>query len=758
MRFKISTKLITVSMLTVILMVSMAAFLIYESQKSLKESVGENYVSLAEEMLKRMNEGICLKVGELQTHSRHSVLRKSLSESNRKFQKLADIEAYIKQKDREWVSAPKDEITPFMQGLISGDLSDHFREDFIEFYQEKYGYKIILEMFVTNKYGANVAQSGKTSDYRQDDEKWWQIAREKGYHVGAVEFDESTGENIISIGVRIDDKRGDFIGVMKAEVALKSIVRSAEIAVKKYETTRIKLITKDGRLIYSTRAFKFLEDISDKNFFKQIKGQKGFFIGKYGGRERLYSYARSKGYRDFEGLGWILVVGHDVQEILKPAFQLRNRMMAVSLLLISLVVIVAFLISRSITSPIKKLIIGTQKLGQGDLEHRVTIKAKDETGELAAAFNEMAENRLKVETALQKSDERYRTVADFTYDWEYWIDTDGHFRYISPSCERITGYAVEEFLNNPDLMVKVIHPKDIDLVSKHYQDELTDSEPHSIEFRIVTKNGEGRWMSHVCQQVYGKNGIKLGRRASNRDITDQKQADEELKAYMFKLEAANKELEAFSYSVSHDLRVPLRIADGFSQILLEEYSDILDEKAKHYIERVRVSSQNMAELIDDILNLSRIGRQSMEKKETNVETIAGKAYESLEPEWKNRKVNFAVHQCPPAFSDPNLTQIVFKNLLSNALKFTKNRKEAEIEVGCETRDKQTAFFVKDNGAGFDMKYADKLFAPFQRLHPAAEYEGTGIGLSIVQRIIRRHDGHIWAESSVGKGTTFFFTL
>jgi len=224
------------------------------------------------------------------------------------------------------------------------------------------------------------------------------------------------------------------------------------------------------------------------------------------------------------------------------------------------------------------------------------------------------------------------------------------------------------------------------------------------------------------------------------------------------LQAANKELEAFAYSVSHDLRAPLRNIDGFSQILLEDYSNILDKQGQHYLQRVRAGTQNMGQLIDDILSLSRSGRHHMDKKTINMEPIVREVCKSLENELKDRKVVFTVHECPPALADSHLVKIVFTNLLSNALKFTRIRENAKIETGSMTEDGHTVFFIKDNGTGFDMKYADKLFIPFQRFHRAEEYEGSGIGLAIVQRIIHRHGGRIWAESEIDVGTTFFFTL
>ena len=225
------------------------------------------------------------------------------------------------------------------------------------------------------------------------------------------------------------------------------------------------------------------------------------------------------------------------------------------------------------------------------------------------------------------------------------------------------------------------------------------------------------------------------------------------------LEASMYELKAFSYSVSHDLQAPLRAISGFSEILLRDYLDTLDDQGQHYLKRVRAGTVNMSQMIEDLLTLSRIARRPINKKRVDLEKLVRETYELLsEAERKDRKIDFTVKSCLPVSSDPQLLKIVLTNLLSNALKFTGKCKKAEIEFGYKTEDEKTIFYLKDNGIGFDMKYADKLFAPFQRLHREEEYQGSGIGLTTVQRIIHRHGGEIRVESIPGLGTTFYFTL
>lgn len=231
-----------------------------------------------------------------------------------------------------------------------------------------------------------------------------------------------------------------------------------------------------------------------------------------------------------------------------------------------------------------------------------------------------------------------------------------------------------------------------------------------------------------------------------------------LKVQTEKLEDANQELEAFAYSVSHDLRVPLRAIDGFSRILVEDYEDKLDDEGIRLLNIVRDNTAKMGHLIDDILLLSRASRQEMKFNELDMGALAKSIYAEFHADTEGRNIKFTVLDMPNAYGDRAMLGQVFQNLIGNALKFTRNKDPAIIEVGGKIEGKEIQYYVRDNGAGFDMKYINKLFGLFQRLHSPEEFEGTGVGLSIVQRVIRRHGGRVWGEGAVDEGATIYFTL
>jgi light-regulated signal transduction histidine kinase (bacteriophytochrome) len=232
----------------------------------------------------------------------------------------------------------------------------------------------------------------------------------------------------------------------------------------------------------------------------------------------------------------------------------------------------------------------------------------------------------------------------------------------------------------------------------------------------------------------------------------------QLKVQTEKLEDANQELEAFAYSVSHDLRVPLRAIDGFSRILVEDYEDKLDDEGIRLLNIVRENTAKMGHLIDDILLLSRASRQEMKLNEIDMAALAKSVYGEFHIDSEDRNLEFSVGNLPNAYGDRAMLGQVFQNLIGNAIKFTRKKDPGTIEVGGKTEGKENVYYVKDNGAGFDMKYINKLFGLFQRLHSPEEFEGTGVGLSIVQRVIRRHGGRVWGEGAVDSGATIYFTL
>ncbi len=283
------------------------------------------------------------------------------------------------------------------------------------------------------------------------------------------------------------------------------------------------------------------------------------------------------------------------------------------------------------------------------------------------------------------------------------------------------------------------------------------------------KTADGRYWKITGSPVCDNRGVVMGAVETALEITDRKQAEEELQKLntelerrvrerTAELEMLNKELDAFSYSVSHDLRAPLYSIDGFSQALLEDYSESLDLQGRDYLDRVCLASQRMSELIDDLLKLSRITRQEMHREKIDLSALSTSFLAMMQEKEPDRQVRCIIAPGMVVKGDASLLRIALENLLGNAWKFTNKLEQGQIEFGVTKQDGNPVYYISDNGAGFDMTYADKLFKPFQRLHEQDEFAGTGIGLSIVARILKRHGGTIWANGVIGQGAIFYFTM
>jgi PAS domain S-box-containing protein len=389
----------------------------------------------------------------------------------------------------------------------------------------------------------------------------------------------------------------------------------------------------------------------------------------------------------------------------------------------------------------------------------------DEGVLVISAIRDITE-RKRTEEALRQSDEKLRLLVQGVKDYAIlMLDPEGRVTTWSEGAERIKGYRAEEIIG--EHFSKFYLPE---AVAQNRPSEglkiAVDQGRFEEEGWRVRKDGSLFWASVVITRLLDKTGQLRGFGKITRDITERRQAEKEVERQGNELArsnagltAANKELESFSYSVSHDLRAPLRTIDGFSHVLLEDYAEKLDDEAKAHLNRIRAATQKMGLLIDDLLNLSRLSRSEMHKEKVDISALARSVASDLEKAHPERQVELVIEEGHKTTADPGLLRVVLENLLSNAWKFTSKRKSARIEFGIMARGNGSpAYFVRDDGVGFDPTYADRLFGAFQRLHVATEFPGTGIGLATVERIIHRHGGRIWAESGVGQGATFYFTM
>ena len=336
---------------------------------------------------------------------------------------------------------------------------------------------------------------------------------------------------------------------------------------------------------------------------------------------------------------------------------------------------------------------------------------------------------------------------------------DGYFKQLNPSWSKTLGWSNEELMSKPYL--EFVHPDDRRPTVEAATDLAEGQIIITFDNRYLCKDGSYKWISWNSIPIIEEKLIY----AVARDVTEQTRAQEEIEKLnkelehrTIELEAINKELEAFSYSVSHDLRAPLRSIDGFSKILLDDYEDTLDDEGKDCLQRVRAASQRMACFIDDMLKLSHITRFEMRRQPVDLSKLAREIISDLKTAHPDRNVDFKIRSGVTANVDPHLFRIVLENLIGNAMKFSSKRPYGKIEFGFFKQETgPPVYFVRDNGAGFDMNFAYKLFGVFQRLHSSSEFPGTGVGLATVQRVINRHRGRVWAEGAEDKGATFFFT-
>jgi PAS domain S-box-containing protein len=410
-----------------------------------------------------------------------------------------------------------------------------------------------------------------------------------------------------------------------------------------------------------------------------------------------------------------------------------------------------------------------------ELTEHLETRVEQRTLELAAANRQLQQEiveRKRTEEKLREQEMVLSDILEVTLSGYWDLNVPANTEYLSPAFKKMFGYEDHELPNSPETWQKLIFPEDLPVALSSLDRHIKShgQTPFCNELRYRHKNGSTVWVICAGRVIeWAEDGSPIRVVGCHVDITERMQVEEELRKYQERLEdlvsertvalsVTNRELEAFSYSVSHDLRTPLRSMDGYSQMLLEDYGDRLDEEGKNYLRQIRGASQRMGELINDLMQLSRINQAEIHRELVDLSELVRSVAATLQQNQPERKVEFSIQSSVTGWGDKHLLVIVLENLLSNALKFTTHQSLGRIEFGTTRQGKKNIYFVRDNGVGFDMKSAEKLFSPFQRLHSDKDFPGTGVGLSTVRRIIQRHGGQIWAEAEVEKGATFYFTL
>jgi PAS domain S-box-containing protein len=400
---------------------------------------------------------------------------------------------------------------------------------------------------------------------------------------------------------------------------------------------------------------------------------------------------------------------------------------------------------------------------------RAEVALADQAEELSRQSAEL----MRSQEALQTQTLLLQSVLDSLTEGLVAADAQGKFLLWNPAAERIVGRGAANVpptqwskhygVFMPDTVTPF--PDGQNPLARAIQGEAGSA----VMFLRNPELPEGVWVEVSATPLRNKDGVACGGVAAFRDITQRRRDEQKIRSLneeleekvvqrTAQLEVANRELEAFTYSVSHDLRAPLRHIGGFSRILMEDFGPALDPDARHHIQRIEDGVRRMGLLVDELLNLARVGRHDIKRQLVRLNSIIEDVVSMLQPETAGRVVTWKIAEIPPAEGDPILLKQVFQNLIANALKFTRPRECAVIEIGHRAEDGKLVLFIRDNGVGFNQKYGDKLFGVFQRLHRPEEFEGTGIGLATVKRIVQKHGGQVWAESEIDKGATFYFSL
>ncbi|MDH3385489.1 MAG: ATP-binding protein [Nitrosopumilus sp.] len=714
---KIAKKLI-LSFICMGVLIGLIGYLaIYFSESALEDSITQDAVVLSKKILNDIDKNIYTRIVESQELASDPRLQTSLKISNENFDKIEDVEKYIDEIDMKWRSTPLEENNSLIENIIDFESSQILKNR-INFYEKEYEEVVFAEIFTTNKYGVNVAQSSVTSDYKQNDEEWWQIAKNNGWHINDVDFDDSAGIYSIDISVRVNDEDGNFLGVMKSVVNINNILVSIQEAKSDstHTSTQFELINKNNQIIFSTEQdWRLFEDAISRPYIKTvIEGKDHVIIKENELMEigNLYSFSYSEGYRNYDGLGWILILKYDTQDVLSSVLALKFIILGLSILIGTVAISFGLLISRSIAIPIK------------------------EKDNLLLVLDEFA-------------------LVSFT-------DNQGNITHANEKFCETSKYSMNELIGqNHRILKSDYHPQSF---YKNMWDTISSGKIWNNEIKNKAKDGSLYWVKTIIAPIFDYNG-KIERYISIRtDITKNKENEETIKSQFQRLKKIEAEKGEFLSMITHELRSPLTPIVGWCDALKNpKILGNLDGKQIKAVNTILNNALKLQRLISDLLDAQKLemGKMSFEKSEFNVLNLMDMVLNNFEQTIKTKNivlVNLTKDEIILKSDEKRIEQVL-TNLINNSIDFV-SKDTGRIEINCKNEETDVIFEVKDNGPGIEKEKQKLLFKKFYQADTSLkrEHGGTGLGLNICKGIVEGLKGEIIVNSVLGKGTSFIFRI
>ncbi|MDH3677095.1 MAG: ATP-binding protein [Nitrosopumilus sp.] len=714
---KIAKKLI-ISFISMSVLVGLIGFLsIYFAETSLEENITQNSIILTNQILEDIDKTIYIRIVQSQELSEDPRIKIALKNSNEEYDKIKDVEKYIEEKDEEWKSLSPEENNFLVQNLIDKENSKILL-DKINFYEREYGEKVFAEIFTSNKYGVNVAQSAMTSDFKQSDEEWWENAKNNGINIDDVNFDESAKVYSIDISVRVEDDVGNFLGVMKSVVNLNNILIDIQEAKLDsiYSSSKFELINENNQIIFSTgQDWKIFENITSKPYFESLIGGEDFVIfeeNDFMEIGEMYIFSHSKGHKNFEGLGWVLILKYNTQDVLDPVVSLKLTILGLSIGLGIIAGGFGLLISRSIAIPAR--------------EKDNLLKVLDEFALVSVS---------DIKGNIIHANEKFCEVSKYSKD-----ELIGQNHRVLKS-----GYHNDSFFK--DLWITI-----------------SSGKIWNNEIKNKAKDGSFYWVQTIIAPIFGINN-KIERYISIRiNITENKNNEETIKSQYKKILKTEQQKGEFLSMITHELRSPLTPIVGWCDALKNPtILGNLSEKQSKAVNTILGNALKLQRLISDLLDAQKLDMNKMNfnKSEFSISALIDRVLNNFEYtiNAKNIVLNNLTKDEIILKSDDKRIEQVLTNLINNSIDFVP-KDTGKIEINSKIEDNEVVFEVKDNGQGIEEEKQKSLFKKFYQADTSLsrEHGGTGLGLNICKGIIEGLGGKIYVKSVLGKGTSFYFRL